>query len=141
MPLCFLFLDLTLEKLRHGVDRHLAANVCDGVGQVDRFGANLNAVLGVAALVNPTLAHHHVQSIALEGTACGVSVEITDLPDHGRPDKRGAIIDLRAGLNAAGAGHAPAEKEMLQQKIPHRNNPGKRMQPTKDKLLKLTIHD
>ncbi len=72
-----------------------AAYLGNGAGQRDIFGANLHAVLGVAALLNAAVAHQRRQTLALQFFARGMGVEQPHLRDGGRAYE--AVSSLNCG--------------------------------------------
>ena len=101
---------LSAEEILHGLDGHVAADVGDGVGQRDLFGADFDAVLCEAALLDAAIAGESAQAIFLEDFAGGVIVEEFDLGNSGCADEARVLIELRADLHAAAAGDAIRER-------------------------------
>src|SRR5208282_182883 len=67
-------LGLSAEEVLDCLDGYVTADVGDGVGQRDLFGADLDAVLSEAALLDPAIAGERAQAIFLEDFAGGVVV-------------------------------------------------------------------
>ena len=80
------------------------------LGQRDILGANLDAVLRVAAFLNAAVAHQRRETLALQLFACGMRVEQPHLRDGGRAHEAGLFVELRAGLHAAAAGDAAGKR-------------------------------
>jgi hypothetical protein len=74
------------------------------------LGADFDAVLREAALLNAAVAGQRAQALFLEDLAGGVVVEELDLGDGGRADEAGVLVELRADFHAAGAGDAVGER-------------------------------
>jgi hypothetical protein len=91
-------------------DRNVAADVGDGVGEGNALGADFDAVLREAALLNAAVAGQGAQALFLEDLAGGVVVEELDLGDGGRADEAGVVVELRADFHAAAAGDAIRER-------------------------------
>lgn len=96
--------DLSGKDVFDRLAHDLAANFGDGVGQRDVFGADFNAILGVAALLDAAIAHQRVQALFLQSFAGGMSVEEPHLRNGRRADEVGLVIELRAHFHAAAAG-------------------------------------
>src|SRR5690606_30284376 len=104
---------LTLEELRHAVDRHRAADGGDALRERDVLRADLHAVLRVAAVAHAAGAHEGVEALTLEALAGLVGIEEPRLAEDGRADE-GFVPALfvllkqvlRARLQAAAAGDA-----------------------------------
>jgi hypothetical protein len=73
------------------------------------FGADLDTVLGEAALLDAAVAGERAEAIFLEDFAGGVIVEKLDLRDGGCADEVCLLIELRADLHATATGYAVRE--------------------------------
>ena len=101
---------LSAEEIFHGLDGYVAADVGDGVSQGDLFGADFDAVLCEATLLDAAVAREGAQALFLEDLAGGVVVEELDLRDGGRADEVCLFVELRADFHAAAAGDAVRER-------------------------------
>src|SRR5881628_1180368 len=101
------------EHVLQPFDRRLAADLADGVGQRDILGADLDAVLRVAAGRHAARAHERVEALVLVELAGGVEVHEERLADGGGADEaraeRVAAVDLGADFEAASAGDTAIE--------------------------------
>ena len=88
----------------------VAAYVGDGVGERDLLGADFDAVLREAALLDAAVAGERAETFFLEDFAGGVIVEELDLGDGGGADEACLFVELRADFHAAGAGDAVGER-------------------------------
>ena len=100
---------LEAEEVEDGLLHYVAANITDGSGERNFFGADLDAVLRVAAFLNSTVAHERLQTLLPEHFARGVHVEQTRLGNGGGADKSCALIELWTRFHAAAAAHALGE--------------------------------
>ena len=98
--------DEVLELLEGDV----AADVGDGVGEWEVLGADFDAVLSEAALLNATVSGEGAEAFFFEDFACGVLVEEFDLGDGGCADEVGGVVELGADFHAAAAGDAVGER-------------------------------
>src|SRR5262249_7102501 len=87
----------------------LAVHFRDRRGEWNLLGADLNAVLSLAAVLNPSLGHQAAKSLLRVELAGRVHVEEAGLADRRRADEPVVDLHLRASLEAAGAGHARGE--------------------------------
>src|SRR5213080_4366397 len=96
------------EDVLQPFEGRLAADLADGVGQRDLLGADLDAVLRVAAGGHAARAHERVETVGLVGLAGGVEVHEERLAEGGGADETGArrvvAVDLGANFEAASAG-------------------------------------
>src|SRR5437870_8862622 len=101
------------EDVLQPFDGRLAADLADGMGQRDLLGADLDAVLRVAAGGHAARAHERVETVVLVELAGGVEVHEERLADGGGADEAGArrvvAVDLGADLEAASAGDTAIE--------------------------------
>ena len=74
------------------------------------LGADFDAVLREAALLNAAVAGESAQAFFLEDLAGGVVVEELDLGDGGCADEVGVLVELRADFHAAAAADAVGER-------------------------------
>src|SRR5271165_5586642 len=98
------------EQVFHRLPHDLAADVGDGLGERNVFGADFDAVLRVAALLDAAVAHQGFESIDLQRLPCWVIVEQTHLRYGGSSYEAGMFVELRAGFHAAAAGNAAGER-------------------------------
>src|SRR5690606_10285664 len=75
------------EELLDGVDRCLATNGGDGIGERDLLRADAHAVLRVAAIDHTTRSRHLLQALVLQVLARGIQVEQVGLPDGAGADE------------------------------------------------------
>src|SRR2546428_14094050 len=96
------------EDVLQPFDGRLAADLADGMGQRDLLGADLDAVLRVAAGRHAARAHERVETVVLVELAGGVEVHEERLADGGGADEAGAgrvpAMDLGADFEAAPPG-------------------------------------
>src|SRR2546430_1041378 len=101
------------EDVFHPLDCRLAADFADGVGQGDLLGADLDAVLGVAAGRDAARAHEGVEARVLVELAGGMQVHEECLADGGGADEARVgwvvAVDLRADFEATPAGDTSVE--------------------------------
>src|SRR5215472_10015850 len=95
---------LASEEILERLLDDLTSSVGDGPGQRDLFGADFNAVLSEAALLDSAVSHERLQPLMLERFASGMLVKQPHLGDGSSADESGLLIKLRAGLHAAAAG-------------------------------------
>src|SRR5205085_5664879 len=93
------------EPAEQAVEHGLAVLLVDGFGEGDGHRARLDAVLRVAAVGDAVVAHDGRESLVARHLAGGVHVHQAHLGDGLRADVV-AVAVLRAGLEAAAAGHA-----------------------------------
>src|SRR5690606_5124827 len=86
--------------------RGLPADGADCVSERDIFGADFDAVLGVATVAHALGAFHVVQSLALELFARLMKVEVERLADGLCAAEFEVRAELRACFEATTAGHA-----------------------------------
>ena len=100
----------TEEKKATGIvargNDDLATYVGDGLGKRELLGAGLDAILGVAALLDAAIAGKGTEALLLEDSTRGVHVEELDLRDGGGAHEAGGVVELRADFHADGAGYA-----------------------------------
>ena len=84
----------------------IAVQLSEVGGQLDVLRADLNAVLAVAAAGDAAFAHQSIQAFFLVELSEGMQVEKIRLYRRGSADEVGLRSNVRAGLEAAAAGHA-----------------------------------
>jgi len=94
----------------YAAQKDVAAYVGDGVSEREALGADFDAVLRKAALLNAAVSGQRAQALFLQNLADGVVVEELDLSDGGRTHKSSLLIELRTNLHAAGAGNTVGQR-------------------------------
>jgi predicted methyltransferase len=74
------------------LDKNVAANIGDSVGQRNALGADFDAVLREAALLNAAVAGQCAQALFLQDSPGGVVVEEFDLGDSGRAGEDSILL-------------------------------------------------
>src|SRR3984957_11060288 len=103
---CFLNGQSAPEQVPEGLLHHLAAHFGYGIGQRDFLGADLNAVLRVAAFLDSAIAHQRGETFPLQRFSRGMSIEQLYLRNRRRADEARVFVELRACLHTAAAGNA-----------------------------------
>src|SRR5271165_5631575 len=91
------------KQILHRLPHDLSADVRDGLGEWNVFGADFDAVLRVATLLDAAVAHQRLQAIDLQRFARGMGVEQAYLRNGGRTDEASVVIELGASFHAAAA--------------------------------------
>src|SRR5580658_8673340 len=81
-----------------------------GKGHRDILGADFDAVLRVATLLDAAVAHEGRETLMLQLFARGMSVEQPHLRDGGRAYEAGIFVELRASFHATAAGDAAGKR-------------------------------
>src|SRR5262249_49472631 len=103
-------LGLAAEEVLDRLLDDLATGVGNGFGERDVLGAHLHAVLCVAALLDAAIAHQGPQALMFQRLARGMLVKEPHLGNGRGANEAGALIELRTGLHAAGAGDAARDR-------------------------------
>lgn len=99
-------LSIASENISDALHRGVAVHLGDRSGEGNVFGAYSNAILGIAAAGYAIGSHDRAQTFLLVQLAGGVGIEQTDLGNGGRSDELVCMPGIRAGFEAAAAGHA-----------------------------------
>src|SRR6267154_6586452 len=89
------------EKVTQGLVHDRAAYLRNGRCERDILGADLDAVLSVAAFLDAAIAHQGRQALALQFLARGMHVEQPCLRDGRGAHEARILVELRASFHAA----------------------------------------
>src|SRR6267378_859515 len=99
-----------LEEIAEELPGRLPAHVADGARQRHLFRTYHDAVLRVAAVDDAAHTHELRGALLLGERSARVEVLEHRLPDRRRTDEGRVIVDLRARLETAAAGHTTRQR-------------------------------